>query len=76
MPTYTMINKTTGEEKDMILSFAERELVLSEGEWSQQLSTPKSVTNVTGTLRQAGDGWKDVLSRVKSGSMRHNTIND
>ena len=76
MPTYTMINKTTGEEREMVLSLADREQVLSEGEWSQQLSTPKSVTNVTGTLRQAGDGWKDVLSRVKSGSMRHNTIND
>lgn len=76
MPTYTMINKTTGEEKDMFLSFAERELILSEGEWSQQLSTPKSVTNVTGTLKQAGDGWKEVLSKVKSGSTSSNTIND
>jgi len=71
-----MINKTTGEEKDMFLSFAERELILSEGEWSQQLSTPKSVTNVTGTLKQAGDGWKEVLSKVKSGSTSSNTIND
>jgi len=76
MPTYTMINKTTGEEKDMFLSFAEREQILSEGEWSQQLSTPKSVTNVTGTLKQAGDGWKEVLSKVKSGSTSSNTIND
>ena len=76
MPTYTMINKTTGEEKDMFLSFAERELILSEGEWSQQLSTPKSVTNVTGTLKQAGDGWKEVLSRVKSVSTGSNTINE
>lgn len=76
MPTYTMINKATGEEKEMVLSLSEREQLLSRGDWTQQLSTPKMVTNVTGTLKQAGSGWKEVLSRVKSGSAGNTTIND
>jgi len=76
MPTYTMKNKQTGQIKEMILSLSEREQLLAEGEWIQQLATPKMVTNVTGTLKQAGDGWKEVLSKVKSGSGSHNTIND
>lgn len=76
MPTYTMKHKQTGEEKEMILSLSERDQLLSEGEWSQMLSTPKFVSQTMGTLRQAGDGWKDVLKKVKSGSAKDNTIHD
>lgn len=76
MPTYSMKNKQTGEVKEMVLSLAEREELLSQGEWIQLLSTPKTVTNVKGALRVAGDGWKDVLSKVKSGSGKDNTINN
>lgn len=60
----------------MSLSLAEREQLIAEGEWTQLLSTPKFVTSVKGTLRQAGDGWKDVLKKVKSGSAKDNTIHD
>ena len=74
MPTYTMLNKQTGEEREMILSFSEREELLEQGEWVQQLATPISVTHVGGTLKQTSDGWKDVLSKVKSGSGEGNTI--
>lgn len=76
MPSYTMKNKATGELKEMILSLSEREQLLSEGDWEQMLSTPGFVSNVTGTLKMAGSGWKEVLSKVKSGSAASNTIND
>ena len=76
MPTYTMKNASTGELKDMILSLSERETLLAEGEWTQVLSTANFISNATGTLRQAGDGWKEVLSKVKSGSASNNTIKD
>lgn len=76
MPTYTMRNVNTGEVKEMFLSLSEREQLLEQGEWTQDLSTPKFVTSVTGTLKQAGDGWKEVLSKVKSGSASNNTIKD
>lgn len=75
MPTYTMINKATGEETEMILSFAERDELLAKGEYTQKLNTPKIVTHVGGTLKQTSDGWKDLLKNVKKGSGKDNTIN-
>ena len=76
MPTYTMVNNETGEEKEMILSLTERQELLDTGEWKQKLSTAKFVTQVGSTLSKTSDGWKDVLSRVKSGAAKSNTIND
>ena len=75
MPTYTMINKETSEETDMILSFAERESLLEAGEYIQKLSTGKLVTSVKGTLSMTSDGWKDHLKQIKNTSGRDNTIN-
>ena len=75
MPTYTMINNKTGEEQDMILSFAEREELLEAGEYTQKLSTGKLVTSVKGTLSMTSDGWKDHLKQIKKTSGKGNTIN-
>ena len=75
MPTYTMINKETGEEADMILSFAERDAFLATGSHTQKLSTGKLVTSVKGTLSMTSDGWKDHLKQIKKTSGRDNTIN-
>jgi len=71
-----MIHNETGEEKDMILSLSEREQLLSEGEWKQKLTTAKFVSQHGSTLSKTDNGWKEVLSRVKSGSSKSNTIND
>lgn len=76
MPTYNMKNINTGEVKEMFLSFAERDELLATGEWKQELATPGFVGDTKGTLKRAGDGWKEVLSRVKKGSSRNNTIHD
>ena len=75
MPSYTMIDKETGDEVDMVLSLSERESLLANGKYIQKLSTPKMVSGVRGTLRQAGDGWKDVLGKVKKGAP-NSTIRD
>jgi len=75
MPTYTMINKETGEAQDMILSMSEREELLATGEYTQALTAPKIVTNVRGTLSMTSDGWKDHLKQIKKTSGRGNTIN-
>ena len=72
MPTYTMINNETGEEKEMILSLSEREQLLSKGEWKQKLSTAKFVSQHGSTLSKTDNGWKEVLSKVKSGSAKSN----
>lgn len=76
MPTYTIRNKVTKEEKDVILSFSQREELLERGEWEQiHKSCASLVTQVGGTLSKAGNGWKDVLETIKKGSGRGNTIN-
>lgn len=74
MPTYIMKNKVTGEIKEMILSLSERQEMLDNGEWEQTLSTPNFVGDTQSTLRKAGKGWEDHLSRIKKNSGRGNTI--
>jgi len=75
MPSYTMRHKETGEEKEMILSFDEREKFLDENpDWAQKLTTPGFVSARHTTLRQAGNEWNDLLKKVKGGSGRRNTI--
>ena len=74
MPSYTMINKETGEEKDMILSLSEREEFLASGEWTQKLATARLVSQVGSTLSKTDDGWKEVLKKVKKSSGRNNTV--
>jgi|TARA_B110000908_G_scaffold100026_1_gene118063 hypothetical protein len=75
MPTYTMINKETGQEQDMILSLSERDILIADGNHTQKLSVPKIVSGVGGTARLTSDGWKDTLREIKKGSGRDNTIN-
>ena len=72
MPTYTMINLRTNEEKDMVLSLAEREELLATGEYKQRLATSKFISQHGMTINKAGSGWKDVLGKVSSGSPRNN----
>ena len=75
MPTYTMIEVESGEEKEMILSLSEREELLATGKYKQKLSTAKFISSTDGFVRkQAGSGWNDVLNKVKKGSARDNTI--
>ena len=74
MPSYTMINIKTNEEVDMVLSLAEREEFLAKGEYKQKLSTAKFISQTGSTINKAGDGWKDVLGKVKRGSPR-STVN-
>lgn len=71
-----MINTTTGEQKEMILTLSEREDLLAQGEWEQKLSTAKFISMHGSTLSKTSDGWKEVLNKVKSGSAKDNTIND
>jgi hypothetical protein len=71
-----MKNKVTGELHDMVLSLSEREDLLAGDEWTQVLSTASFISGVKSPLAMAGNGWKEVLHKVKSGSARNNTIHD
>lgn len=75
MPSYTMRHKPSGETKEMILSISEREKFLEENpEWEQALASPGFVSQHGSNLGKTSGGWKDLLSRIKKGSSRTNTI--
>ena len=71
MPSYTMIDLETNEEKEMVLSLSEREELLATGKYKQKLSTAKFISQHGSTINKAGDGWKDVLGKISKGSPRN-----
>ena len=75
MPSYTMKNIESGEEREMQLSLAEREDLLAKGEWKQLLSTAKFITG-TGDVarRQAGSEWNNFLKKTHKNAGRHSKI--
>ena len=77
MPTYTIINKSNGEEREVFCSYSQLEKMLAEDDNLQQkLTTPGFVPSSMSTLRRAGSGWSDLLGRIKKNSGAGNTIND
>lgn len=74
MPTYTFINKETGEEQTHILSLSQREKFLEENpNMTQKLSTPAFGDSVRLGIRRIDDGFNDVLKKAKS-AHKHSTI--
>lgn len=76
MPTYTIRNKKTQESFDVFMTWAElQEMLKEDPDLIQQLTTPGFVQAAKTPLRQAGEGWRDHLKRIKKTSGRGNTIN-
>ena len=68
MPLYEYKNKETGEVITKMLKIAEREQFLEDNPHLEPIiSAPTIATEVGGTLKKAGDGWKEVQNRIKSG---------
>ena len=70
MPTYDFKNTETGEIVTKNLSFSGKDEYLEANPYMTQvhLSSPKLIRNSDGdVLKAAGDGWKDVQNRIKSG---------
>jgi|TARA_B100001094_G_scaffold329908_1_gene393793 hypothetical protein len=71
MPTYDFKNKDTGEVTELVMSIAKMEQYRKDNPNMQMvISTPKQnlITGKDGSvLKQAGDGWKEVQDRIKSG---------
>ena len=76
MPTYTIMHKKTGEEKDIFCSYEESQKYLKENpDWSRVITAPAIVSNATGDLlSKTPDGFKDHLNRIKKNSGKGNTI--
>ena len=71
-----MKNLETEEVKDVILSFSERDEMLASGKYEQMLATPKLVSSVQSTLSRTSGDWKNLMTKIKKGSGRGNTVND
>jgi len=71
MPTYDFKNLETGEiEKDRIMSISQMEEYTKDPNIQQVISTSKNniISGKEGaTLKKAGEGWKEVQDRIKSG---------
>ena len=71
MPTYDFKNTDTDEVTEMVMSISEMEQFKKDNpNMKMGISTPKQnlITGKDGAvLKQAGDGWKEVQDRIKSG---------
>ena len=69
MPRYDFLNTETGEVTEYTMSWKDLDKFKEENpHLTQQISTLNMITGKEGsTLKQAGDGWKEVQDRIKSG---------
>lgn len=74
MPTYTLKNKNTDEQWDVICSYDDMKAMLTE-DIVHVLVPPNFVASTaTHANSSTSDGWKDLLGRIKKGSGKNNTI--
>ena len=67
MPRYDFLNKETGEVKEYTMSYTELDKFKEDNpDLIQQITSLRFSTNEN-MLKKAGDGWKEVQDRIKSG---------
>lgn len=75
MPTYTLKNKETNEEYDVVCSYsAVQEMVETNPNLERVITAPGIVSTHTSTLRKAGSEWNNLLTSIKKQSGKGNTI--
>jgi len=69
MPLYDFEDKETGEIVTKMIKISDKDQFLKDNPNLKQviLSTPSIIGSVGGTLSRAGDGWKEVQDKIKSG---------
>tara|TARA_Y100000385_G_scaffold273416_1_gene315297 strand:+ start:1958 stop:2200 length:243 start_codon:yes stop_codon:yes gene_type:complete len=68
MPLYDFKNLETGEVKTKMMSIADMQEYVKDPNIQQVVGAPKIIGEVSGSVgRKAGDGWKEVQQRIKSG---------
>lgn len=76
MPVYTIRNNDTEEYTEVTMSYAQfKEFLQGNPEYSQVFKMPATVTGRMSTHRMAGEGWQDVLKKVKKASGKDSKIN-
>ena len=76
MPVYTIRNNDTEEYAEVTMSYAQfKEFLQGNPEYSQVFKMPATVSGRMSTHRMAGEGWQDVLKKVKKASGKDAKIN-
>lgn len=77
MPTYSFINKETGEEFDIMMSMSELDSYkVNNPQLEQTIKSAPALADPTRLgIRKPDSGFRDVLKRIKKASGRGNKIN-
>jgi hypothetical protein len=68
MPLYDFKNLETGEVESKMMSIADMQEYVKDPNIQQVVGAPKIIGEISGSVgRKAGDGWKEVQQRIKSG---------
>ena len=69
MPTYVYLNKKTKKIEEHFISIADKdEFQKNNPHLKQQITAPNiNYSEMGGALKKAGDGWKEVQDKIKSG---------
>lgn len=75
MPTYKLRDLKTLQEYDVLCSYDDLQVMLDTlPDVVRVIEAPSIVSTSTSTLRKAGGEWNNLLSEIKKGSGRGNTI--
>ena len=67
MPTYDFENTETGEVEEKFMSISAKEQYLKDNPHMKQLINGGNFIYSNNILKTAGDGWKEVQDKIKSG---------
>jgi len=76
MPVYTIRNNSTEEYVEVNMPYEDfKQFLQGNPEFTQVFKMPATVTGRMSTHRMAGEGWQDVLKKVKKASGKDAKIN-
>ena len=76
MPVYTIRNNSTEEYVEVNMPYEEfKEFLQGNPDFTQVFKMPATVSGRYSTHRMAGEGWQDVLKKIKKGSGKDNSVN-
>jgi hypothetical protein len=75
MPSYTIKNRSTSEEYDVVCTYPElQELLAVDDDLIQKPASPRIVSGVGNLHSKRPEGFTDLLKSIKKTSGRGNTI--
>lgn len=75
MPAYEFMNEETEEVETHFVSFKDYDQFVEDNPHLQRVySAPAFISQSQSSQQKAGDGWNDLMKRVKSESGEGNTI--